>query len=224
MRAAVLGLYPDWIPAYFELAMNYCMAWEIEPNQDPLMLNRALEMAQKLVALDDSSVPGYFALSLIDFYKKQYPKTLVKAEKLIALGPENADSYALMAIILNSAGRPGKAIEMVEKAMQLNPAIPAWYLNALANAYASWRQTEAVATYKRVFDRNLSHKDAVQAHLNLAILYGDLGQEEAARAEAGEILKLAPHFSVEVWGKRAPNRDRAPIERGMAALRKAGLK
>jgi len=220
-----LARNPDWIPAYFELAMNYCMAWEIAPNQDPSMLDRAWEVAEKLVAIDDSSLPGYFALSLIDFYKKLYQKALVTAEKLIALAPENADSYALMALILNSVGRPEEAIEMVEKALQLNPAVPAWYLNTLANAFAlSGRQAEAVATYKRVFERSLSHKDALQAHLNLAILYVDLGQEKAARGEAGEILNLAPHFSIEVWGQRAPNKDRAQIERAMAALRKAGLK
>jgi len=222
---AALARNPYWIPAYFELVMNYCMAWEISPDQDPLMLDRALEAAEKIVAIADSSLSGYFALSLIDFYKKQYEKALAEAEKLIALAPQNADSYALMALILNSVGRPREAIEMVEKAMQLNPSIPVWYLSALANAYAlSGRQTDAVATYKRVFDRNLSHKDALQAHVNLAILYVDLGQEKDARAEAGEILKLAPHFSVEAWGQRAPNRDRAQIEGAMAALRKAGLK
>jgi len=39
------------------------------------------------------------------------------------------------------------------KAMELNPAIPAGYLSTLANAYASsGRQTESLATYKRVLD------------------------------------------------------------------------
>ena len=114
---------------------------------------------------------------------------------------------------------------MVEKAMQLNRAIPAWYLNTLATAYAiSGRQTEAVATYKRVFDRNPSHADKFNAHLILAILYVEFGQEENARAEAEEILKLVPNFSVEVWGQRNPNKDQAQIEQDMATLRKAGLK
>jgi len=220
-----LALNPDWIPAYFELAMNYCLAWGITQNQDPLMLDRALEIAEKLAANDDSSGYGYFALSIINLYKKQYEKALADAGKLIALAPESADSYTLLATILNSAGRPGEALEMVEKAMQLNPAIPAWYLSTLATAYASsGRQTEAVATYKRVFDRNPSHADKFNAHLILAILYVELGQKENARAEAEEILKLVPNFSVEVWGQRSPNKDQAQIERDMAALRKAGLK
>jgi tetratricopeptide (TPR) repeat protein len=220
-----LARNPDWIPVYFELAMNYCMAWRIRQSQDPLNLDRALEMAEKLVAIDDSSWFGHFGLGIIYLYKKQHEKALAEAEKLIALTPESADNYALLAAIFISVGRPEEAIEMVEKAMQLNPAISAWYLNTLATAYAlSGRQTEAVATHKRVFDHNPSHADTFQAHLNLAILYVDLGQEEDARAEAGEILKLVPNFSVEVWGQRNPNKDLAQIKQGMAALRKAGLK
>ena len=219
-----LALNPDWIPANFELAMNYWLAWGIAQNQDPLMLDRALEIAEKLAANDDSSGYGYFALSIINLYKKQHEKALADAEKLIALAPESADSYALLAASFNSVGRPEEAIEMVEKAMQLNPAIPAWYLSTLATAYASsGRPTEAVATYKRVFDRNPSHADKFDTHLILAILYVGLGQEENARAEAQEILKLVPNFSVEVWGQRNPTKDQAQIERDMAALRKAGL-
>jgi adenylate cyclase len=221
---AALARNPNWPPAYFDLAMNYCMAWGITQDQEPLMLDRALEIAKKLVAIDDSSLSGHFALSLINLYKKQFEKALVEAENLIALAPENADSYALLAVIRNSVGRPGEAIAMVEKAMELNPAVPPWYLSTLATAYSlSGRKSEAVATYKRVFDLNPSHADAFQAHLNLAILYVDLGQEKDARAEAGEILKLAPHFSVEVWGQRIPHKDQAQIGQSMAALRKAGL-
>ena len=219
-----LALNPDWIPANFELAMNYWLAWGIAQNQDPLMLDRALEIAEKLAANDDSSGYGYFALSIINLYKKQHEKALADAEKLIALAPESADSYVLLAASFNSVGRPEEAIEMVEKAMQLNPAIPAWYLSTLTTAYASsGRPTEAVATYKRVFDRNPSHADKFNTHLILAILYVGLGQEENARAEAEEILKLVPNFSVEVWGQRNPTKDQAQIERDMAALRKAGL-
>lgn len=97
-----LALNPDLIPAYFELAMNYCLAWGITQSQDPLMIDRALEIAEKLAANDNSSGYGYFALSIINLYKKQYEKALVDAEKLIALAPENADSYALLAASFNS--------------------------------------------------------------------------------------------------------------------------
>jgi adenylate cyclase len=220
-----LARNPDLIVTYSELATNYRMAWQTTQNQDPLMLDRALETAEKLVAIDDSYLPGHFELSVIYLCKGQHEKALAEAEKLIALAPENGDSYARLAVVLPYVGRSGEAIEMMERAMQLNPVIPPWYLNTLGAAYASsGRQTEAVATYKAIFDHNPSHEVALRAHLNLAILYAALGQEEDTRVEAAEILKLVPNFSVDVWGQREATKDQAQIERYMAALRKTGLK
>jgi tetratricopeptide (TPR) repeat protein len=189
------------------------------------MLDRALETAEKLLAMDDSSGYAYFALSIIHLSKKQYEKAFADAEKLITLSPQNADNYMLMAAILLTTGRSEEAREMLDKAMRLNPAPPAWYFNILGNVYAvSGRPAEAVATHKRVFDHNPSHADAFSAHLELTLLYIRLGQEEEARTEAKEILKIVPNFSVEVWGQRNPSKDRAQTERSMADLRKAGLK
>jgi adenylate cyclase len=219
-----LARNPDWIVTYYCLAMNYRMAWSTKQSQDPLILDRALEMAKKAVAIDDSYFDGHYELCIIYLYEQQHEKALAEAEKLIALAPENADDYAHLANIFNHIGRSGEAIEMVEKAMQLNPAFPAWYLTTLGVAYRfSGRQTEAVETLKRVFHSNPSHENVLNVHLSLAILYVALDQEEDARAEAEEILKLSPIFSVEVWGQRNPNKDQAQIERDKAALRKAGL-
>ena len=61
-------------------------------------------------------------------------------------------------------------------------------------------------------------------HLCLAVIYSELGREEEARAEAAEVLRLSPNFSVEGWRHRLPFKDPAETERFLAALRKAGLK
>ena len=45
-----------------------------------------------------------------------------------------------------------------------------------------------------------------------------------ARAEAAEVLRLNPNFSLEVHRQRMPIKDPAVLERHLAALRKAGLK
>ncbi len=219
-----LALNPDWIPAYFELAMNYWLAWSITQSQDPLMLDRAKEIAEKLAAKEESSGYGYFALSIVNLSTKQHEKAFADAEKLVALTPGSADGYALMAANFISVGKAEEAIQVMEKAMQFSPDAPAWYLNTLATAYnLSGRQVEAVATHRRVFDHSPSHADAFNAHLELLLLYAGSGQEEAARAEAQELLKLVPNFSVEIWGQRNPDINQDQIEQGMAALRSAGL-
>jgi len=60
--------------------------------------------------------------------------------------------------------------------------------------------------------------------IELTILYSEWGRVEDAKAGAAELLRILPHFSVKVWGKRNLNRNTAQIERDKSALRKAGLK
>jgi hypothetical protein len=60
--------------------------------------------------------------------------------------------------------------------------------------------------------------------LLLAAVYSELGQAVEARAEAAEVLRLNPQFSLEVHRQRMPIKDPALLERHIAALRKAGLK
>jgi hypothetical protein len=51
-----------------------------------------------------------------------------------------------------------------------------------------------------------------------------LGREEEARAEAAEMLRINPKFSVEKWAKRLTYKNQADADRFISALRKAGLK
>jgi len=58
----------------------------------------------------------------------------------------------------------------------------------------------------------------------LATTYIWMGREEEARAEAAEILRINPKFSVDYYAKRLPFKDQSVNDRIVAALRKAGLK
>jgi hypothetical protein len=51
-----------------------------------------------------------------------------------------------------------------------------------------------------------------------------MGREQAARAEAAEVLRLNPKFSVDNYARFLPYKDQARIDRFTDALRKAGLK
>jgi adenylate cyclase len=61
-------------------------------------------------------------------------------------------------------------------------------------------------------------------HAGLATIYSELGREEEARAEAAEVLRINPKYSLEVWRQRFLYKDPAVLECMLAALRKAGLK
>ena len=72
--------------------------------------------------------------------------------------------------------------------------------------------------------KSVSISNILPAHLTLAVVYSELGQAAEARAEAAEVLRINPQFSLEVHKQRMPIEDPAALERHLAALHKAGLK
>jgi len=63
------------------------------------------------------------------------------------------------------------------------------------------------------------------AHLNLAATYIRMDREEEARAEAAEVLRINPKFSLDNFAKKLPPpKDQPRRDEYISALRKAGLK
>jgi adenylate cyclase len=103
----------------------------------------------------------------------------------------------------------------------LNPIPPGWYLIRLGDAYRLTGQYEkAVREYKKAIQ--LQPNDMF-SHLCLAVTYVYLGQEENAHAEAEEVLRINPKFSVESHGKYIKHKDDASKKLFIGGMRKAGL-
>ena len=92
----------------------------------------------------------------------------------------------------------------------------------IGSAYAvAGHYEEARAPLQRYLRR---YPNILPHHLLLAAVYSELGQAAEAQAQAAEVLRLNPKFSLEVHKQRMPIKDPAVSERHIAALRKAGLK
>jgi adenylate cyclase len=216
-------LDPHYAEAYAGVGWTYHMDWIWQWSQDSQTPAHAFELAQKAVALDNSSPLVRQLLSqLYLLYKKQHSQAVTEGERAIVLDPNNADGYARLALVLVSVDQPERAIELIEKAMRLNPHYPPWYLLWLGAAYnAVGRYEEAIKTLKEAHVRDPKF---LGPYLFLAVAYVRLGREEEARGEVAEILRLNPHFSVEGVKQRLSSQDHAKNERLIDDLRKAGLK
>jgi hypothetical protein len=51
-----------------------------------------------------------------------------------------------------------------------------------------------------------------------------MGREKEARAEAAEVLRINPKFSLDNYAKMLPIKDQSAIDESVNTLRKAGLK
>lgn len=194
------------------------MGW----SQDPRTLERAFELAETAIALDDSLPLGYAILGEVFLWKKDHEKAIAEQKKAIALSPNDADQIAGLGGILTWAGRPDETLGLVQQAMRLNPMYPIEYLWNLGHAsFLLGRHEEAIEALTRIRDRI---PDYFPAHVYLAASYSELGWEEEARSEAAEIKRLSPETSIEAWRQRLPYKDQAVLERVLSSLRKAGLK
>jgi adenylate cyclase len=218
-----VALDAGYADAYAGLGQTYLLEWIFQWSQDPQTLPRALELAQKALAIDDSVPRAHLILGTVYLWLKQYDQAITATERAIALDPNFADAYALgLAEVFMNVGRSAEAVSLVEKAMRLNPRSPPAYFFELGRAYRLLgRSAEAIAALKEALARNPNH---LYTHFLLAGIYSEIGQEEEAQAEAVEVLRLNPNFSLDVWRQRATLKDPTIVERWLAAARKAGLK
>jgi tetratricopeptide (TPR) repeat protein len=111
---------------------------------------------------------------------------------------------------------------MYKKALRLNPFPPAWYYYQLGGVY------NCIGIYKDAIEAGKKavhlEPNSLWAHLVLVIVYNNSGREQEARAEAAEVLRIAPKFSVEHFGRTLPLKNQTRLESLVEALRKAGLK
>jgi adenylate cyclase len=210
MAYALLG-WTHWVDVWFK--------WSKSPHESK---NRAFELAQKSIALDDTSPQAHGLLSNIYTVKRRHEDAIAEAEKAIALDPNSADAHAWFALALNFAGRPQEAILSLEKAIKLNPIPPSWYLHRLGMAYReAGRYEEAITACQKAIHRE---PDNVFAYIVLASTYSVLGLQDEAHTAAAEVLRIDPKFSVEHFAKTRAHIDPANTARFADALRKAGLK
>ena len=216
------ALDPQFATAYAFLGRTYLMELVYQWNSDLQTQEQLFAFGQKAVALDDSQPAAHETLALAHLGKKQHTQGIAEAEKAIALDPNYADAYVTLADVLCFAGQPEPAVGLVEQAMRLNPRYPPFYLWSLAHAYRLLgRSEEAITASRELIRRNPDH---LTVHVLLAATYSELGREEEARAEAAEVLRINPNYSLTVVQEGMPYKDSAPLDRQLAALRKAGLK
>ena len=206
--------------AYFEGAIA---GWCESPEK---YFKKAVELNHKALELNKDLFCATAMLGSIYLWQRQYEEAIRMGRKSIELGPNIALNYAVLAITLNYTGNFEEAINLVERAMRLHPFCPLWYLDTLAISYRmAGRYEEALALYRKILTG--AQKETFylfSAHVGLAEVYSEMGRIEEAHTQGKEILRIAPSFSLESWGKTQPFSNAKNLDKRLTALRKAGLK
>ena len=218
---------PDYAWAWTWLAWTYWIDARFGFSLSRLeSFKRAIEVAQKAVALDESNPEVHALLECLHLFRKEYEKAIAEGERAILLGPNNAEIHSLLAMTMFQVGRFEEAIVLSERAMRLSPFYPSWYLLPLGAANLFLGQYEkAIEAFKKCLERAKKEGGAILIFTRcyLAAAYIELGREEEARSQVGEILKINPKFSMKWVRKASFWKDPAQLHRFLDDLRKAGV-
>jgi tetratricopeptide (TPR) repeat protein len=215
-----LALDPLSSAAYATLAYSDFWDYWLGPPKSPEdSIQQGITMARKAIALDDNP-RAHGILAMLYVNKGDYDKAVEEGERAASLDPSLLTSYGST---LMHASRYNEAIAVFQKVLLLNPVKPPGM--SLSNMGTSYQMLgkyeESIQIYKRLLQDQPNH---LLGNIGLTAAYSRMGRVEEARAQAAEVLRINPKFSLEEWAKtqRFKNPDYAAAS--LDALRKAGLK
>jgi adenylate cyclase len=219
----VIVLCPEVPMAYRLMATVHSNDYWLGSTKSPReSTEKAIEMIQKALALDESSAQAHGQLSNLYIQKREYDKAIAEAERAVALNPSDATVIVSYARSLDFACRPEEAIPLFQKAIRLNPFGPMLYYQYFGNTlFMTERFEEAVSAYKKVIQRAPNY---IWGHMMLAATYSKMGREKEARAEVAEVLRINPKFSLDFFAKTSLYKEQSVRDNLFNALHKAGLK
>jgi adenylate cyclase len=185
----------------------------------PAALDRAVELAGMAVHADPRLPQARAQLGYVLLYKGLHDGAIAEFERAFVLNPNYVDHRYAAGLIL--AGEPARALKVLEAGIRLDPFswIPVFCQMGLAN-YLLKRYGEAV----RLCGECASRLPNLQTpHLFLAAAYAQLGQLEEAKAEAAQVLRINPGFTIERHKRVWVHKDPKDLEHRLDGLRKAGL-
>jgi adenylate cyclase len=220
--AASLKVDPKYARAYSLLASTHRVAWLNPVNEEylsPSTLDRAISLARTAIEFDPNLPEAYAELAYNIIRKGDFDAATVAAERVIALNPNFADYRLAMVSLL--VGDLTKAIDIGKTQMRLDPFHPHFAPLMVGEAYYLLKQyREAQRWLGESTGRAPNHQ---YGHAFLAATYAQLGQLKDAHAEAAEVLRLNPKYSIGTQKQVSVLKRAEDVAHLLDGLRKAGL-
>lgn len=216
-----IDLDPNYAMPYRVLSIGHQMDVWLGTSKDPEQSTAtAMELMQKAIDLDPNYAEAHGHLGFIyAAMQRDHDKGIAKAEEAIRINPNSAYAHHVLGQILRFAGRPEEAIPEYKKALRLNPFPPTNYVFGMGLSYFHAGQVDkGIEWCEKAVQQD---PDSFLANILLTTVYGLSDQEEKAKNQAAEVLRINPKFSLERW--TANMHDQNLRERTIEALQKAGL-
>ena len=214
-----IELDPGYAQAHALLAYMLTLEWWWDMSLSQSLLDRALELAKKAVALDQHERLCHQILGYVYLHKKAFDLAEQHKLRALELNPSDPEQIACLGIVYTFLGRADEGIAWLEQAKRVDPYYdPAWWWNMLGVAhFVAHRYDEALAA----FSRSLSTPVWVQVYQ--AACCALLGQRDRARAYTAEVLHRRPDFSLTCLAAKEFFKRSDDTQRLIEGMRAAGL-
>jgi adenylate cyclase len=218
----VIALDPDYPKGYTLLASTYIMeAMRKRDRSSPRSVARAFELAQKALELDNTNIEAHIILGRIYLMRNQDEMAAAELEKAKAINPNSTEVAHALGRHYLQTGKPHEALEMFEKAVRLDPIhAQKSYVNLGRTYRLLGKHEEAISIFKKAVQNAPDH---LNIRLELIATYSALGKTVEAKAEADEVLRMNPNFTVRSFARRSPMQNPTQREKFLDLLRQAGL-
>jgi adenylate cyclase len=218
-----ISLDPSYARAYALLSHTHLIAWVYRLDEDylsPPALERAHRLAWKAVQLDPNLPIAHANLGHVLTFEGQHEQSIAEFDKAMALNPNFTDWRFGPTLV--RAGEPARAIQVLETHMRYDPFYVASVPFALGvSRYFLKEYSEALPLLREFTSRS---PNVSQGHIWLAASRAQLGRLDEARAEAAEVLRLDPKYTIDGTQRRLALYKRPEdAEHLLDGLRKAGL-
>ena len=122
MVEVAITVCPENPMGYSVLGMVYLADYWLGNTKSPReTIDKGIELAQKALAMDDSTAGLHGVLTSLYIAKKEYDKAIAEGERAVAVNPGGTLALLNYANSLSFAGRPEEAIPLFQKAIRLDP-------------------------------------------------------------------------------------------------------
>ncbi|MEI2296508.1 adenylate/guanylate cyclase domain-containing protein [Ensifer sp. MJa1] len=181
---------------HFALAHSYLALSDLARhgygNAPPEILDEALAIARKAVALDESEGGCQRLLALVHVNRREFDLAERHYRRAYLINPNDANTLVQMGGLYARRGNLAEAMEWIDEGFRLNPFPPPWYSATLGNAlYILGRFDEAAAALKE-----LPNPGAFTL-ARLVACHAQSGNTAAVEKIRRQLLQLKPDFSTE---------------------------
>ena len=201
---------------YYEVVYGF-----VQPQNENR--ERAIESAQKAVALDQDDAGAHCTLGRVRYLCRNYAAAISELELALDLNPSLALAHYGLGAAFVFSGRPQAAFPHLESAIRLSPQDPNMgsYLVRIAEAKYLIGDDDAAVRFALKALAQSGFQWSRYAVLIAAL--GQLGRLEEARRYLTELTRVRPNFSVDFVQTAHPFSRDMGIDRYYEGLRKAGV-